>query len=202
MEPKTGAKMRRCAFLSTLLLMALLTANAEAKNMHGKFGAGYSQSLLGVRGLTFGYWSAPDLQLSLTVGAGFLLDDKNRNTTTILTSVGMKYVLVATKTANLSAGVRACLGWSSRQETTAEESVVQVDTNVAQWGLEAPIEVEYCFSDAFSVFLATGVTFTMVPEGGPLLSPEGLGAVDQVDHKGVGIGVGGLFGSAGFAFYF
>ena len=204
--------MRLSGIAALATLCCLVGAPAtSAKNMAGKFGAGYNQTLLGVRGLTFGYWSGTDLQLSMTVGSGFVLDASNSNTTTILASVGFKYVMVATKFANLSAGVRADLGWSSRQESTTAGATTPKDTtgvtsgpttNVTQWGVEAPIEVEYFFSDSFSIFMATGVTFTMVPKGGPLLTQQGLGSVDQVNFKGVGLGVGGLFGSAGFAFYF
>ncbi len=195
--------MKRTILMITLML-ALFGGTTEllAKNMHGKFGAGYSQTLLGVQGLTFGYWSSPDLQLLMTVGAGFVLDENNANTTSLLTSLGFKYVLIATKFANLSAGLRFDLAWSSRQEAPSSTGDPVVSTNVTQWGIEAPIEVEYFFSDSFSVFLATRVTFTMVPDGGPLLTQSGLGKVDQVDYKGVGLGVGGLFGSAGFSFYF
>lgn len=194
--------MKRALALCLMVLLLSLSAPADAKNMHGKFGAGYSQTLLGVQGLTFGYWSGPDLQFLMTLGAGFVLDENNANTTSILTSVGFKYVLIATKFANLSAGVKLDVGWSSRQESAPVAGQTTVSTNVLQWGLEAPIEVEYFFSDSFSVYLATGVTFTTVPEGGPLLQQTGLGKVDQKDFKGVGVGVGGLFGSAGFAFYF
>lgn len=194
---------RTLQVLSLAICLLALYSPAVAKNMHGKFGAGYGQTLLGVQGLTFGYWSSPELQLGLTVGSGFVLDPDNNNTTTILAALGMKYVMVATKFANLSAGIRLDLGWASRQEkAVADGTDTKVSTNVTQWGLDAPIEVEYFFSDAFSVYMATGITFTIVPKGGPVLKQAGLGAVDQEEYKGVGLGVGGLFGSAGFSFYF
>ena len=167
--------MRLSGIAALATLCCLVGAPAtSAKNMAGKFGAGYNQTLLGVRGLTFGYWSGTDLQLSMTVGSGFVLDASNSNTTTILASVGFKYVMVATKFANLSAGVRADLGWSSRQESTTAGATTPKDTtgvtsgpttNVTQWGVEAPIEVEYFFSDSFSIFYGNRGHIHHGPEG-------------------------------------
>lgn len=235
------------------ILMLLAGSPAQAKNMHGKFGVGFQRTLLGVQGLTFGYWLTPKLAFQGTAGMGFevydiyLLADKlddagdpvvekglnvmtigtdSTDTTTILGNMGLKYVIYATKFANLSVGAAVDLGWKSKlvydvpaaqaldeatqalDEADVGGTITRWQSSVLQWGLELPIEVEYFFSDALSINLAAGFTFTMVPElrqqvkNKAILQQDGLGAVKESNYTGIGIGVGGLFGQAGFRFYF
>lgn len=190
---------RKLLLIQIALSLVFAPSIILAKNMHGKFGVGGNQTLLGVTGISFAYWSSPELELSLTLGSGFVLDPDNNNTTTVLASAGFQYVLIATKYANLSLGVRADVGWASK---VAANGDVIGGSNVTQWGLEIPIEVEYFFSDSFSIQVSTGAHFTMVPSEGAVLKPGGLGSVVEGDYKGVGLGVGSLFGGAGFRFYF
>lgn len=212
---------RTLAVLALALAAQLLAGPAAGKNMHGKFGTGYQQTLLSTRGLQFTYWASPQLAVQLLMGAGFVLNEDNDSTTTILASTGFKYVLYGTKFANLSIGGRLDIGWASRiltpqygksTDCLAAEAKDELETqcdessNVTQLGLEIPIEVEYFLSDAFSFNLATGATFTVVPEGPDrdtlLLQTGGLGNPGHAEYKGIGIGVGSLFGHAGFTLYF
>ena len=170
-------------------LLLLGSTDALAKNMHGKFGVGYQQTMLGAHGFSFTYWTTPSFGLNFLAGSEFALDEDNDNTTTLYASLGLRYVVYATKLANLDIGLRGILGWLSEPSAT-------------QFGVELPIEVELFLSNSFSINLATGLTFTMVPDNGPLFEAAGLGGVSEPNSKGVGIGAGGLFGHAGFTFYF
>jgi hypothetical protein len=238
---------------AALTLVLLAGAPAQAKNMHGKFGVGFQRTLLGVQGLTFGYWLTPKMAFQATAGMGFevydiyqltgkvddagapvvknglnvmMIGTDSTDTTTILGNMGLKYVIYATKFANLSVGAAVDLGWKSKlaydvpatqaldEATQALDSddvggtITRWQSSVLQWGIEVPIEVEYFFSDALSINLAAGFTFTMVPElrqqvkNKAILQQDGLGAVKESNYTGIGIGVGGLFGQAGFRFYF
>jgi len=200
-------------------LLLLGPGDAGAKNMHGKFGVGFQRTLLAAQGLSFAYWATPKLCAGLLGGAGFARRG-DKESVAIYVAGGAKYVLYATKFANLSVGVLLDVGWLSRWPysylTTVGEgedaSTVVEHTSadsILQWGVEIPVEVEYFFSDAFSVNLATGFTFTMTPELGhdpiedfSLFEAQGLGVVTEPGDKGIGLGVGSLFGHAGFRFYF
>ena len=123
--------------------------------------------------------------------------------------------------ANLSFGAMADLGWSNKLvydsgvfiDGKGNTTVVQsTSTNRIQWGVEFPMEVEFFFSDAFSINLAAGMFFTVVPSApndftagasnASILEPTGLGEVNSPDEIGIAIGAGGLFGHAGMTFYF
>jgi hypothetical protein len=193
-----------------LCLMLLLPASALGKNMDGKFGFGLQRTMLGAQGLCVQYWNGPKFAVGLLLGMGFTLDPDNTNATTLHGGVGAKYILVATKYANLTVGGRAVLGWSTAYATQAAESQADAAAGedsaareIIQWGLELPLEVEYFFSDAFSLNVATGLTFTMIPDEGPLFPPADVpGARYEKGYKNIGVGVGSLFGQAGFSFYF
>ncbi len=142
--------------------------------------------------------------------------------THVLAGAGLKYVLYGTKFANFSVGALFALGYANKlvydvstayTDVTGDEqwtTIQKTESNRLQWGVEMPLEVEFFFADAFSINLATGMFLTLVPEapadyqGGEaaILKPTGLGAVSGADEVGVAIGAGGLFGHAGFTFYF
>lgn len=208
-------RFRNVLFLVAAFLVASASLPAAAKNMHGKFGFGFQRTLLGVQGFDFTYWATPKLSAGLIAGLGFDLDPDNDSTTMLLGSVGFKYVLVGTRHANLSVGLLADLGWANRilYDSTDQDgkTTSRQVKSPTQWGIELPIEVEYFFSDAFSINLASGFTFTMVPDlpadaapgaEAAILHPEGLGAVSLAGSKGIALGAGSLFGHAGFSFYF
>jgi len=196
------------AWIVLVLALSLWAVGpAEAKNMHGKFGGGFQSTLLSARGLSFSYWTSPRLAISMLVGVGFVLGDTD--TTTILGSGGLRYVVHDTRFANLSVGARVDFGWANKIPYSGPDGKhAFTTTSATQWGIELPVEVEYFLSDAFSVNLGTGVTFTMVPDlaeedvNAALLRQEGLGAATKNNETGIAIGAGALFGDAGFTFYF
>ncbi len=214
-----------------LLLVLGAAGPAQAKNMHGKFGFGFQRTLLGAQGFSFNYWATPRLSAGVLAGLGFSLDADDDSSTTLLGSIGFKYVLVSTRYANLSAGLAADLGWANRiryhalddsgnpayedvkdaSGKTSQVAVIHQVKSPTQWGIVLPIEVEYFFSDAFSINLATGFSFTMTPDlpddapadtQAAILRQDGLGTVSLANQKGIALGAGSLFGHAGFSFYF
>ena len=215
-----------------LLILAGSSQVAQARNMNGKLGFGYQRTMLGVQGLSVGYWMTQKLAIQMTAGLGFERFNINEDgsasevwTTALLGAAGLKYVMYGTKFANLSVGALFDFGWTSKllyskqSSTTADDGTVStqtsqgVDNNRMQWGVEIPLEIEFFFSDAFSINLATGLFFTISPKASSedasavafrntILEQSGLGAATEPDQIGIAIGAGGLFGHAGFKFYF
>ncbi len=199
-------KTRLSLAVAVFALVAFSASTASSKNMHGKFGFGLQRTLLGVEGINLNYWASPKLAVSFVVGTGFVLDADNNNTSSVQGSGGFKYVVYATKFANLTVGMKADVAWASKVEDVENTDVSA--SNVTQWGAELPLEVEFFMSDSFSFNLAAGATFTVVPERPDkfadslvLLKSSGLGGVEQEKHKGIDVG-GALFGHMGFLFYF
>jgi hypothetical protein len=218
--------------LCLLFILAGGSQNALARNMNGKLGFGYQRTMLGVQGFSVGYWMTQKLALQMTAGLGFERFDINDDgtasevwTTALLGAAGLKYVMYGTKFANLSVGALFDFGWtnkllySKQSSSTANDGTVTTDTsqgvenNRMQWGVEIPLEIEFFFSDAFSINLATGMFFTISPKASSedassvafrnvILEQTGLGAATEPDQIGIAIGAGGLFGHAGFKFYF
>lgn len=201
-------RLKLAAGAMALALCLVLPCPVQAKNMNGKLGFGYQQTMLGVRGLSFSYWIAKKVSIDIVAGAGFIIPDSGSNAVTIVAAAGLRYVALGTKHCNLSIGALFDFGWASRFPYTDSADVSQTARNVTQWGVEIPVEVEYFFSDAFSISLATGATFTMLPKlsdkasDEAILGQEGLGYSTGSKDMGIGIGVGSLFGHAGFKFYF
>ncbi len=234
-------KGRHLSTLLCLVALAFAPTDTSAKNMHGKFGVGFQRTLLGVQGFSFTYWMTPKLAFLTTAGLGFDRTNINQArevtatdgtvttelvpneswSTKLLAAMGVKYVLYGTKYANLSFGALADLGWANKLiydsgtfvDAEGNTEIVQATaSNRIQWGIEFPMEVEFFFSDAFSINLAAGMFFTVVPDapgdftagesGASILEGAGLGEVNNPEDIGIAIGAGGLFGHAGMTFYF
>jgi hypothetical protein len=199
----------RLSSILVILTSLCLCAPATAKNMQGKFGIGYQQTLAGARGLSFSYWAADKLAIDLLIGAQFLLDNDSNSSTGIEWSAGIRYKILSRRRANLSVGIKASGGYSSHvsfardvlQDDGTTVSTPDTADNLFQIAVEAPIDVEFFFSDAFSINIGVGVMFTKVPEEGALIQGFGLGATGEPNTTAIGIGAGGLFGMAGFTFY-
>ena len=207
---------RHILIVPVLVALLLVPGMSEAKNMQGKLGFGYQSALTGARGFTLTYWAAEHFALQFLAGAEFKLNEKNDVNTTIHFGLGGRFVVMSTRSANLSIGLRAVMAYAPNlwvhatslrctpdraDSVCVEEISTSTVTNVLQFGIEAPIEVEYFFSDAFSIMLGAGVMAMFVPKHGALLEPWGLGAVHDADYKGIGIGTGAIFGAAAFNFY-
>ena len=202
----------------TMLIVSLLlchSAISEAKDMNGKFGLGYTQTLGGVSGVSFRYWAGRKLSIETVFNVEVIDRNSLRSSTSVQGAVGIFYSIVQHRHANLSVGVRADVGFRTSptegqqtvsvgdavdtevQSVTAEASESTVHVN-----LELPILAEYFFSDSFSVNMAVGLVAVFVPDEGSILSTNGPGATVTRDEFGFGIGAGGLLGSAGFTYYF
>jgi hypothetical protein len=199
-------------FVTLVLCMAV---PAQAKDMQGKFGLGYTQTLGGVSGLGFTYWATRKLGIE-TVFSVEVIDRRSlRSSTAVYSALGILYSIVQHRHANLSVGIRADLGFrtfpTERQQTvvvgdavdTESQSVTPEATeSTVHINVEFPIVAEFFFSDSFSVSLAVGMVAVFVPDEGAILETNGPGATVKRDEFGFGIGAGGLLGSAGFTFYF
>jgi hypothetical protein len=188
--------------LSGLLLGA---SGALAKNMQGKAGLGFQQTMPGARGLSLAYWTSDQMAVQLLLGAEFLVAQGGNSSNRLHYGLGFKYVLVATRFANLSIGARISGAFASEQTFDGQDAsgtpTSVTASNLIHLAAEIPFEIEYFFSDAFALNLAFGFMATRVPDQGALLQPTGLGATSSGGSTGIGIGSGGLLGAAGFTFY-
>jgi hypothetical protein len=188
---------------------------AIAKDMNGKLGIGVTQTLGGVTGIGVRYWPSKRFSLEVTVGVSLIDKDNVRSSTAVYASTGVFYAFILKRHANLSVGLRGNLGFrSTPRENVPDVSVgdaIDNETSVSaleaieeqlQVNLEIPLLVEYFFSDSFSVNLAVGLVLVIVPDEGGLLEVNGVGGTSKSGEIGFGIGAGGVFGSAGFTFYF
>ncbi len=193
----------RLLFLTLACLVMLWAPEVQAKNMQGKMGLGFQQTMPGAHGLSISYWNSPNLAVQLLLGAEFLVDRDDNTTNQVHYGLGLKWVLVTTRFANLSLGARFSGAFASEQTfaSSTAAGATTTDNNIFQLALEVPFEIEYFFSDAFAINLAFGVMATRVSSKGPLLQPQGLGATETPGSTGIGIGSGGLLGAAGFTFY-
>jgi len=205
--------MRR--FLLILCVLLMLPAGASAKDMNGKFGIGLSQTLGGVSGATFRYWATRSFGIEAIIGVSLIDRGGLRSSTTLNSSLGVLYAFVQKRTANLSIGARLDFGFRTAPAAEAKSVRVSdaVDSQTAsstqeasdttfQFNVEVPLIVEYFFSDSFSVTLAFGFVVVIVPDEGKVLETSGHGSASEPGELGFGAGTGGLFGSAGFTFYF
>ena len=180
---------------SALFLCVLLATSgpALAKDMGGKFGVGFNQSLTsGVSGLAFNYW-AGNLKLGGLVGMNFFFPDTGDTVTAVQLGIQALYALARSTDANLNFGLRVNLGIADAGSPPVGAPDPGTTVGVQ---FDIPVEGEYFLSDHFSFYGHVGLTLTIVGSDGNPLSP---GA-----QKGVGFGVGqgGFSGGAGFNFYF
>lgn len=213
MSRLTVSGMRR----SIIVVLALLTlaSPASAKDMNGKFGVGYTQTIGGVGGFSFRYWATRSIGLELDFGLSFVNSDGDRSTTEFVAAVGLFYALVQHRSTNLLIGVRGDIGFRSQPaastpvlvadgiDNQSASTTSEASGGILQFNLEFPLMVEYFFTDTFAINLTVGIVLIFVPDGGTtVLNTLGPGTVAATDTFAVGIGAGGLLGSAGFTFYF
>lgn len=204
----------RTVMLGLLAATFLVAPEAQSKDMNGKFGLGFTQTLGGVSGIGARYWATRRWGIEAVVGVSLLDVDRIRVSTDIMVAVGVLYGLIQHRSANLSIGLRADIGIRARPSVARSRTVVvgdAVDTEggpagpadtTVQLNLEIPLLVEYFFSDSFSIHMAFGLLAVIVPDDGLVLETDGPGsASDEIDF-GFGIGAGGVLGTAGFTFYF
>ena len=209
----TVKAVRKTTFIVICLLVFPLAASA--KDMNGKFGVGMTQTLGGVTGTSFRYWVSRAVGVEATLGVSLLDKDGVRSSTTLNGALGIFYAFVQKRTANLSIGVRANLGFRTAPSAVGQSVKVgdavdsqgkslTYEATQMTWQVngEVPLMVEYFFSDSFSVNAAFGFVVVIIPDEGKVLHTTGAGAADEAGEVGFGVGAGGLFGTAGFTYYF
>lgn len=209
--------------LPVILAGLALARPAAAKDMNGKFGVGYTQSLGGVSGLNLRYFVG-DVQVEGTVGFDLFQPSKSAvdlgTWTSVKGSVGALYYFARSDQANLGTGLRVDLGWRSREAVGGEAAgeCAAGDGNEAcqrdamarassawQVNIEVPLQAEFFFTDHFALGLATGLLFTIITQEGqaPLATgTKSLAADTKKKGFGFSLGSGSLFGTASFTYYF
>jgi len=186
---------RLSGFLAVLAV--LVASSASAKDMSGKFGVGYDQSLGGVSGLDLAYFIG-DIKVTGTISFEMFAPKKGDNPTAFAAAIGGLYNIARSEQANLGVGLKIDLGFKNKAAMGGTDSSFQVN-------IEVPIVAEYFFSDFFSIHAGTGLLFVIVPEKGCALNvPNSPNNVTNNGAQGFGFGIGNgsLIGNAGFSFYF
>jgi hypothetical protein len=214
--------MRRWGVLGFLAVAVALAAPASAKDMNGKFGVGFDQSIGGVSGVNLKYFIG-DFSIWLTPGVDLFAVKDGDTAVAFGVALGGIYNFARSDAANLGAGLRVDFGYSKK----AAGDTWQV-------GIEVPLVAEYFFTDHFALHFSTAIVIQIVPGSGPALhapTPGGLGEqassstttmhcvvtdknTGEMDctttgtaskgNEGVGfsLGAAGIAGSLGFTFYF
>lgn len=177
------------AFATKLALIAtalLLTAGtASAKDVDGKFGVGFSQSISGTSGLGLNYWVG-NFKIGGGLGVDMFLPKDGDGTTNLGFHLHGLYAIARAQNVNLNLGLRVNLWYA---DPGAADSITT-------FGVEIPIEVEYWFDDHFSITGHTGIIFDIIGDKGDA-SGKGRG-----EGSAIGIGNGDFSGGVGFNFYF
>ena len=209
--------MTRLGFAGMLLTCLAIGSSADARDMNGKFGLGYSQTMGGVSGIQFKYY-VHDFVVEGTFGFDLFKPSSLDVRTGVKGAVGVIYNFARFEIANLGVGLRADIGWRNGASVAAgaigdcvakggDSAECQKNnpaSSVWQFNVEIPLVAELYFTDHFAINIQTGVLFTIVNSTHKAL-PQSTGqlATDSPE-KGFGFSFGGgsLFGSAGFTVYF
>ncbi len=190
--------MRYLALLPVFFIIFGHSSHARGKDMNGKFGIGYSNSLSGAQGLGITYWTSKNLAINLLGGLEFVVDQEMDSSNVILGGLGTKFVLLSTRHANLTLGAKAIVAYSSDQYNY---NASEADSHY-QFAFEIPIEAEYFVSDSMSFLFSVGISGVVMGEDAILFEQtSGLGNTDKLGFTSIGIGTGGLWGFSGFVFY-
>ena len=187
--------MKRLAVVVTVVTL-LFAGTASAKDMTGRFGLGYDATLGGASGLALTYWATNALGIDATIGFALVSTDADTMPMGFMFSLGARYNIARAKDVNLGFGLRVSLAFLNEDAH---------GTSTFHANIELPLIVEYFFSNHFSINLATGITLAIVPEDGAGLTSLPIGGLPNAGTAkdfGLAFGNGGLFGSAGFKFYF
>ena len=183
-----------------------LASPAAAKDLKGRAGVGLEQTLGGASGITLRYWPAQAFGFSLTAGAKIVSYDgvdeagaaEVKYASIVTGAIGVMYNLARSLHANLGVGARIALGF----QTGETNDIVPEAGEGMQFNFEIPIQLEFFLSDSFSVSVATGIVFALIPEEGPTLDVEGHDKIQRNDAVIIDLGAGSIAGSLGVVYYF
>lgn len=203
--------------MARVLVLALVLAStpALARDMNGKFGIGYDQSLGGVSGLNLKYHIG-NVGIWGTLGFDLFKPAESDPRTAVRFAVAALYDFARFEVVNLGVGIRANVGWRNGEAVTADRRkaagcqagaacpLVTKAGSLWQVNIEVPLVAEVFFSDHFALHLATGLTFTILTTNDVALKQETGRLSTDTKEKGFGFGIGNgsLFGAAGFTVYF
>ncbi len=210
--------MRTARLLTVLVVLAAFApASSAAKDMSGKFGIGFDQSLGGVSGINFKYFMG-DFSLWVTPGVDLFAPKDGDTAVALNIALAGIYNFARSEQANFGAGLRVDFGYRNK----AAGDTWQVN-------LEIPLVAEFFFTDHFALHLSTAIVLQIIPDTGPALSAPTAASltkngssstvttvVTSADGKtqtitttttgrqgiGFSFGSGSLVGSAGFTYYF
>jgi len=182
----------------TLCLAILTSGTALAKDMNGKFGVGYDQSLGGMSGLNLKYYLG-DVAIWTTFGFDYFKPDPGDDRMGFAAAIGGIYNFARSEQANLGIGLRANFGFRNAGAMNGSDGSFQ-------FNMELPLVAEFFFTDHFSIHAGTGILLVIVPAKGRSLDVDDStsGVTSSASTKGIGVGIGNgsLIGNAGFTYYF
>lgn len=190
--------MWRSACVLALLACGGATS-VQAREMDGRLGIGLEQSLSGVSGLSFRYFTGERLAILATVGLDMVVVEGELSAG-VAGSVGAAFQLSRSEHAHLSVGVRLGLGYRSLSafqiiDPTATESGLH-------FAIELPIGLELFLADNFSFGASTGILIDIVPDEGRQLHSTGAGSNAPPGGVGIGLGAGSLSATLSLHYYF
>lgn len=219
LSPQRGAKdavRNALTALGHVLVVAtaivlVTTPDAAGRDMNGKFGMGYEESLGGVSGINLKY-HIENFVITGTIGFDFFKPKDMDPRTAVKFSFGALYNFSKSDIANAGIGVRANVGWRNGEAVEYDVSSESGETqtimgdldDVWQFNVEVPLVIEVFLSDHFAFNFATGIIVSILTTDSPALTQDTGNMATDTKEEGVGVGIGtsGVFGSAGFAYYF
>jgi hypothetical protein len=205
---------QRSPFTSLFCIAALMgiaiisPTDVHAKDMRGKLGIGANTTLTGAHGLTVRYWPNRSLGIEIMGGAIIAGGSSDGDRINVVFAAQISYVLREIGRANLLFGVRGIIAYVNDEAISGATETPTSTNSYLHPAIEAPFTIEYYFSDSFSLQLAAGLAISFIPKEGSLLPGGQLFGDITTSHSDrdfdtiMGLGSGGLFGSAGFTFYF
>lgn len=206
----------RCLLLAAVLAIVIAPGSGSARDMSGKFGIGYDQSLGGVSGINLKYHAGNFVVLG-TLGFDFFKPENLDPRTAVKFALGALYNFSKSDMANAGIGIRANVGWRNGEAVTEDRRnnnpdctpgtqcpLVQPSDDVWQFNIEIPLMIEVFLSDHFAFSLTTGLVLSILTYDDPALAVGGDDMATNTQEAGIGIGIGtgSVFGSAGFTYYF
>jgi hypothetical protein len=167
----------------------------ERLDNRGRLGIGYQASLGGAQGLTLRFGAGP-VVLSGLVGLRLISPDGED----LDTRFGAEFAVAVAipfqrwDGTHFGLGIRAAIGAQHIQVRNADTNELE-GADPFGMAFELPLYVEAWLSQRITLLVETGVVLNVIgDENSPLRErPAGIE---------IGLGTGGLFGSAGLAFYF